>query len=412
MTAFARCMVAAKSFALIACTASIASATEPRAGPRLPDTQRIADEPAAPWKRAPVTIRVGIAGDVRTVAEAARIARDGDTVEVEAGVYRGDVAVWLQKRLTLRAVGGRARMVADGMAAEGKGIWVIRDGTFDVEGFDFEDARVSDLNGAGIRFEHGKLTVRDSRFLGNENGILTSNDGRSELVIERCSFSGNGHGDGQSHNLYVGRIERLVVTASYFRAAQVGHLLKSRARVSEVLFNRLTDEEGGRASYELEFPSGGIVTVIGNLVEQGPATENPTVVSFGAEGYGWPENSLSFVHNTVVNRRTPGGVFVRVRAGEARALLANNVFVGRGSLAIDVPAEEVGNAFATIDQFVQPEQYDYRPVPRARFAGGAASLDRDELRAFRPTQQYAHERRLVPLDPNAATTPGAFQPER
>jgi hypothetical protein len=288
---------------------------------------------------------------------------------------------------------------------------VIRDGTFDVDGFDFEGTRVADRNGAGIRFERGALTVRDSRFIDNENGILTSNDRRSELVVERCMFSGNGHGDGQSHNLYVGKIERLTVRGSYFRAARVGHLLKSRARVSEVLYNRLTDEAGGRASYELEFPSGGIVSAIGNLVEQGPATENPTIVSFGAEGYGWPENVLSFVHNTVVNRRAHGGVFVRARSGNARVLLANNVFAGRGAVAIAAPAEEVGNVLAALDEFVDPAQYDYRPVPAAPIARRAVPLDRDDLRAFRPTHQYVHERRLAPLDPNGLLAPGAFQPD-
>lgn len=31
------------------------------------------------------------------------LARDGDLIEVDAGEYRGDVAVWTQDRLRLRA---------------------------------------------------------------------------------------------------------------------------------------------------------------------------------------------------------------------------------------------------------------------------------------------------------------------
>ena len=50
-------------------------------------------------------LRVGPSQTLRSVAEAARIARDGDTVEIEAGDYAGDVAMWAQNDLALRAVG-------------------------------------------------------------------------------------------------------------------------------------------------------------------------------------------------------------------------------------------------------------------------------------------------------------------
>ena len=77
-------------------------------------------------------LRVGSGQRLSTVAQAAREARDGDIVEIEAGDYRGDVAVWMQRQLTIRAVGGNARLWADGKIAEGKAIWVIRNGRFDI----------------------------------------------------------------------------------------------------------------------------------------------------------------------------------------------------------------------------------------------------------------------------------------
>jgi hypothetical protein len=82
-----------------------------------------------------------------------------------------------------------------------------------------------------------------------------------------------------------------MVTGSYFHHADVGHLLKSRAARSHILYNRLTDETGGRASYELEFPNGGLAYVVGNVIEQAATTENETIISFGAEGYR-PRNEL------------------------------------------------------------------------------------------------------------------------
>jgi hypothetical protein len=192
--------------------------------------------------------RVGPSYALKTLAAAAAQAVDGDTFEVEAGDYVGDVAVWSRNNITVRALNGRVRLLATGMAAEGKGIWVLRGGAMTVQGLDFSGARVPDLNGAAIRLEKGKLSVRDCSFTDNQNGILTSNNAQVELDIAHSEFGYNGHGDGQSHNLYVGEIARLTVTGSYFHHARVGHLLKSRAAVNHILYNRLTDEVGGSAS--------------------------------------------------------------------------------------------------------------------------------------------------------------------
>lgn len=288
------------------------------------------------------TIRVGAFGDVRTIAEAASIAHDGDIVEVEAGTYKRDVAVWLQSSLTVRAVGGRARLQADGAHAEGKAIWVLRDGDFTIEGFDFVGARVPDGNGAGIRFERGRLTIRDSRFFDNQMGLLTGNDAGSQLTVERCEFSGPVDGERWYHNLYVGRIGRLAVRNSWSHDARFGHLLKSRARENDIVGNRFVDGDGS-ASYELEFPNGGIARVQDNLIEQSTHTSNPVIVSIGAEGYRWPVNALEMKRNTVVNRRNGSAVFVRVAAGPMRATLIENVWVGHGRLEMPIQYREAGN---------------------------------------------------------------------
>lgn len=209
-------------------------------------------------------LRVGKGGSVRTIAQAARIARDGDIVEIEAGEYHADVALWKQKKLTIRGIGGSARLFADGASAEGKAIWVIRNGDFVIENIDFIGARVHDKNGAGIRFENGHLKIKNCLFWANQNGILTASDEntkKARIEIEESEFGYNGIGDGLSHNLYVGKIALLRVTGSYFHHANVGHLLKSRAAENQILYNRLTDESGGRASYELDFPNGGVATV-------------------------------------------------------------------------------------------------------------------------------------------------------
>ena len=178
----------------------------------------------------PQVLRVGPRRDLKQPSAAARLARDGDIVEIDAGVYVGDIAVWRQNYLTLRGVGGRAHLRAGDTLAEDKAIWVIKGANATVEHIEFSDAAVRYRNGAGIRQEGAGLTVRHCYFHDNENGILSGVNPASDIAIEHSEFARNGHGDGYSHNLYIGRARSLTVRFSYLHRAVVGHNLKSRAR--------------------------------------------------------------------------------------------------------------------------------------------------------------------------------------
>lgn len=352
-------------------------------------------------------IAVGPQYRVQTLAEASKLARDGDVVEVEAGDYLRDVAIWTQNNLTIRAKNGRARLLAKGKAAEGKAIWVIRGGSISISGFDFVGAKVSDRNGAGIRFEKGKVLIDDCRFLENENGILTGGHAESTLEIRNSEFAFNGFGDGQSHNLYVGAIGQLKVSGSYFHHAKVGHLLKSRARVNHILYNRLTDETGGTASYELEFPNGGLAYVMGNIIQQSSTTENPHLIAFGAEGYKGTENALHLVFNTLVDSRPKGGVFMRIAPG-AMVLAANNILVGEGTLESSAQSSVKNNFNADFDEFVLAVREDFRLKPDSRLTGKAIKLDAVPGFIPQPTAQYHHPRSVRPVS-RQSLNPGALQ---
>ena len=362
--------------------------------------------------RAPAAevLRVGAGQKFRRIAEAASVARDGDTVEIEAGTYYGDVAVWHQKKLTIRGVHGRVRLNAAGAAAEGKGIWVIRDGDFVVENIEFSGARVPDKNGAGIRFEKGHLQVRNCLFEDNEDGLLTGNDRDSEVEIEGSEFSHNGAGDGQSHNVYVGAIRKLTVTGSYSHHARIGHLLKSRAKENWIFYNRLTDELGGTASYELEFPNGGLAYVVGNIIQQSSETDNPHVVAFGAEGYNkWPENGLYLVNNTLVDDRHDGGVFLRVRPGANWLVAVNNLLFGNSKLEAAGPGEFAGNVKATWDDVVLAPRYDYRLKSTSHLVGKGVIPGVVRGVKLRPTREYVSPRQTRALPAGLALSPGALQ---
>ena len=69
---------------------------------------------------AAATLVVGPGQKVATVTEAARLARDGEVIEIRAGDYRGQSAVWTQNNLTIRGAGGRPVMLADGKSAEAR----------------------------------------------------------------------------------------------------------------------------------------------------------------------------------------------------------------------------------------------------------------------------------------------------
>lgn len=353
-------------------------------------------------------LRVGPTRAVQRIADAARLAVDGDLVEIDAGDYVADVAVWDRADLTLRAVGGRVRLLAAGAHAEGKAIWVVRRGRVVVEGVDFIGARVPHLNGAGIRFEGGELTVRDCSFIDNQMGLLTANEPSMSLRIERCEFGHAARNERFTHLLYAGAIGELTVVGSYFHHGDNGHLLKSRARRNRIEYSRFTDEPGGRGSYEINLPNGGRAELVGNLIQQGVGSPNAVIVSFGEEGYAAADNELVLAHNTVVNDLEGGaGLFVRAAAGPARVVTRNNLWVGPGQLASAPAVDAQGDWRVGFDGLVRPARQDYRLNPAAIGAGGwrlAGPLPPDWV----PRAEYVHPRQLRPLA-GLPALPGALQ---
>lgn len=355
----------------------------------------------------PGVLRVGPGRAIASIGMAAKLAKDGDVVEIDPGDYVADVAVWKQAEITVRGMGPRVRLIATGAHAEGKAIWVMRGRRMTVENIDFIGARVPDGNGAGIRQETGHLLVRNCLFFNNQAGVITGNQGDTELEIESSEFGYNGKGDGFTHHVYAGRIKRLKVTGSYLHHANLGHLIKSRAARSEIAYNRLTDEAGGRASYELEFPNGGVVNVVGNILQQGSQTGNSVMLSFGAEGYGWPRNRLSATFNTLVNDHPHGGSFFFIREGADGGLVQHNLIVGEGRMPPSDDVTLVDNPRLDWTYFALAARHDYRLRADRREAlmlRAAPDLDG----ALMPRQEYRHPTGLLPLTA-PPRYPGAIQ---
>jgi hypothetical protein len=349
--------------------------------------------------------QVGSSREHERPSAVATLAQDGDVVEIDAGEYVGDVAVWHQNRLTLRGTGGRAHLKAAGHSAQGKAIWVIKGRGTTVERIEFSGAEVPDGNGAGIRAEGPDLVLRDCYFHDNQNGIL---GGAGNVLIENSEFARNGSGDGYTHNIYIlDHAERFTLRYSYSHHAKVGHNLKSRARENYIQYNRIMDEADGTSSYTIDLPNGGLAYLVGNLIQQGPRTENPVIVSYGAEGLKTPHNALYLVNNTLVND-SDRGVFLRVVEGATRALAVNNLFVGPGQ-AMNGNVESRNNLSVSDAKLADRVHYDYRLVAGSPAINAGVDPGKADGTSLTPTDQYVHPRQHAPRRPVGAPDVGAYE---
>lgn len=333
---------------------------------------------------------------------AAAAAHDGDTISIDAGTYTGDVCAWTQSNLVLRGVGGRAHLAAAGAYAQGKGTWVLAGSNTTVENIEFSGSAVPDWNGAGIRLDGAGLTVRNCYFHDNENGILTSAGTTSDVLIEHSEFASNGHGDGYSHNLYIGNIRSLVFRYNYSHHAKIGHNLKSRARSNTLIGNRLMDEASGTSSYVVDIPNGGLTFLIGNLIQQGPATSNHSaIIRYGEEGGSNPLQHLYVINNTIVNDYAGSTSFLTIAATTTVAQVENNIFLGLGTAISGTATSSLRNLITTTDPLLGRSTYDYRLAAGSAAIDAAADPGSADGQALLPVVQYVH-----PLADEARSTTG------
>jgi len=285
-------------------------------------------------------LQVGPGRQFSLPSEAARVAHDGALIEIFADDYRGDVAVWRQHDLTLRGIGKRPHLRADGSAAEGKAIWVIRGDRVTVENLEFSGTRVPSHNGAGIRAEGAGLTIRNCRFHHNEMGLLTNRSPNGFVVIEGSEFDHNiadtqRHGK-LGHNIYVHRVRYFILRDSTIHGARIGHQVKTRALRNEIRNNRIIDGDGA-SSYLLDLSEGGQALVIGNDFQQSARAPNRTAIAFAPEARkrSMRRHTLRVLGNTFINK---GGSATFVRNfSSAPVRLEDNLLPPKGVTALRGP---------------------------------------------------------------------------
>ena len=245
-------------------------------------------------------ILVGPARTTKTLAAAVAAAKAGDRVLLDAGTYVDDTAL-VNVPMTIEGAGTGATLSITKPISNGKGILVVN-ANVTVRNITFQGAQVVDRNGAGIRMQAGALTVDNSAFINNQNGILANLNTSASITINGSRFSGNGLGDGYTHGIYANEIGQLTVSGSTFGAQKAGHNIKSRALRTTIIQTVVDDGVTGSSAYGIEFPNGGVVVVDGVTMTQGAKTTNPAMIAYGAEGGLKAANSLTVRNSGFTNQ--------------------------------------------------------------------------------------------------------------
>ena len=269
----------------------------------------------------------------RSLQQAVDSIGEGDgTIIIAPGTYR-QCAIQKSGTVAYRAsVPGQT--VFDGTTCEGKAALVLRGDGASIDGIIFQNMRVPDANGAGIRLEKGDLSVTRAIFRNSEQGILTAEDRSGAISIDRSTFSGLGRCDrglSCAHSIYIGGYGSLTVTNSRFERGNGGHYVKSRAARVSITDNAFDDTRGRETNYMIDLPNGAVGSIARNVFVQGASKENYSAfITVAPEGRQQSSIGLSISANEAsiapgVDRQT---TFLADWSGDRIALGGNRL--GRG----------------------------------------------------------------------------------
>lgn len=261
-------------------------------------------------------------------SQAALVARDGDTITIDTGIYR-DCAVWRAAHLTIEGRGPNVE-IAD-MTCADRGIFIVTGANTTIRNLTFSGAHGAGHNAAGILALADNLTVENARFVNNENGILVGGGPGSRVRISGSTFLGNGScGGACAHGVYAGEpIALLEVVYCRFLNTRTAHHVKSRARETIVANNEIADGDDGTSSYLIDIPNGGDVSIMHNELQKGPKSSNPAVaISIGEEAGRHPTSRLIVRDNRFVSSLPEATIFVR-NSTQLPVTLTGNVLMGK-----------------------------------------------------------------------------------
>jgi len=261
-------------------------------------------------------------------SQAAQAAKPGSVIRIAAGSY-ADCVRWNADDLVIEGTGSGA--IITGTVCDDKGLFITQGRNITVRNITFVGARATSHNGSGIRAEGSILTVENSRFIDNDDGILAGDNPDSVITVKNSTFRRNGNCIALcAHGIYANHIALLRVENSEFEEQHVGHHIKSRAARTEILNNSVHDGPNGSASYLLDLPNGGSGIVSGNRFEKGPRSENRAIaIAIGGEGAKSenPQGEIAIKDNIFTNHSGITTAFVGNFTGNPVSF-ANNRLMG------------------------------------------------------------------------------------
>jgi hypothetical protein len=193
-------------------------------------------------------------------------------------------------------------VILDGVPCEDKAALVLRGRSSSVDGIIFQNLRVPDGNGAGIRLESGDLTVANSLFRNSEEGILSGDAPGNSVTIDKSTFRHLGRCDRDldcAHGIYIGRYGKLTVTRSRFDQGDGGHYLKTRTPRVTITDNSFDDSGGRLTNYMIDLSNGASGEISRNEMVQGRNKDNYSAfITVAPEGREHDSSGLSIAGNS------------------------------------------------------------------------------------------------------------------
>ena len=301
------------------------------------------------------TLMVGPGEPYGSLSAAVAAAQNGDTIEVQAGTYTNDFPGTITVNLTIEGVGGLASFVATEPPPNEKGILVIGSGSdspnVTLDNLEFSGVTISAEdggNGAGVRYQSGDLTINNSYFHNNQDGLLSNADTLGAIAITNSEFADNGTSNGLTHNIYIGEVGTFSISDSYITAANTGNEIQSRALVDNIVDNNIIDGPTATASYSISLPNGGDALVSGNTIEQGPNSGNPDFIYLGPTSDLYPNSSLSVSDNVFVDDRGKSDDLAIYNQGTVVPSFTDNSIYNMTSAEIsNAPVDESNTTYLT-----------------------------------------------------------------
>ncbi|NKB21373.1 MAG: hypothetical protein GKS01_12835 [Alphaproteobacteria bacterium] len=210
-------------------------------------------------------------------------------VVVPPGIYRPGAVVNKSMKLDLKGV----RILG---TTKGKSVLLIQNAVGPVTVDNFRTtfrARCGNCAGLKIEGKNFNVRVRHAHIANAEMGILTDNRGGT-LIVEDTIVEDIGHKRGREpmHLIYAGYIDKLrIVRSTLRRSHYFGHIVKSRARTTEISDSYLLGL-GSRNSREGDMPCGGVIRLNRVVIQKGPHADNDESFGVGLE----PQNCYGKLH--------------------------------------------------------------------------------------------------------------------